>query len=58
MPPLFADVKNAVCDSAKLSSYVFGLGGRDIFEKDIENVFNELLAGKVSEETRFIGARE
>lgn len=48
-PPLFGEIKNAVFDNKKkpkVSSYVFGLGGRSIYEKDIEEVFNNALKGK------------
>jgi len=46
--PLFGEIKNAVCDSGiNVHSVVFGLGGRDIFERNIEEIFNSLLAGKV-----------
>lgn len=58
-PPLYSDIKISLSGGKeKIHPYVFGLGGRDIFEKDIENVFNFLLSGKISGETRFIGARE
>ena len=40
-----------------LQSYVFGLGGRDIFEHEIEVVFSDLFAGRVSGEQRYIGLR-
>ncbi len=59
--PLYGEIKNSLFDSAKkpkLQSYVFGLGGRDILESNIEHVFNQLLSGKVSGETRYIGLRE
>lgn len=59
MPPLFTDVRLASFGSAKsISSYVFGIGGRDIFQKSLENVFNDLLKGNISKETRFIDVRE
>lgn len=58
-PPLYSDIKLSLSGgNEKIQAYVFGLGGRDIFESDIENVFNELLKGKISGETEFIGARE
>jgi pyruvate ferredoxin oxidoreductase alpha subunit len=54
--PLFGEIKNAVNNSdINLHSSIFGLGGRDIFEKDIEAVFEALLAGK--EPTKYIGAK-
>jgi pyruvate ferredoxin oxidoreductase alpha subunit len=59
--PLFGEVKNALFDSGKkpkLQSFVFGLGGRDILESDIEQAFGVLLSGKVSEEAKYLGLRE
>ncbi len=59
--PVYAEIKNALFEldkRPKLQSYVFGLGGKDIFKSDIEKAFNELLSGKVnSEEERYIGLR-
>ncbi len=58
--PLFSEVKNAIYDSGKkpaLQSYLFGLGGREIFERDVEKVFRELLSGDTGD-MRYIGLRE
>ena len=66
--PIVTEVKNALFnlpgelkDALKIQSYVFGLGGRDIFQKDLEKVFQDLLAGKVGSEedlVQYIGLRE
>jgi pyruvate ferredoxin oxidoreductase alpha subunit len=59
--PLVKEVKNALFDSKrkpKIQSYVFGLGGREIYEKDISKVFNDLLEENVNGETKYIGLRE
>jgi pyruvate ferredoxin oxidoreductase alpha subunit len=59
-PPLFGEVKNALFDvryNGKLHSCIFGLGGRNIYVEDIENVFGKLLTGKLKEHS-FIGLRE
>ena len=53
-PPLFSEIKNCAYNK-NLYSCVFGLGGRDLFEKDIMNVFNSLLENKAPE--KFIGVR-
>ena len=46
--PLYGEVLSSLYGSnVNVQSYVFGLGGRDIFEKDIENVFRELSSGKL-----------
>ncbi|MEA3313303.1 MAG: pyruvate ferredoxin oxidoreductase [Caldisericota bacterium] len=59
--PVYAEIKNALFElekRPKLQSYVFGLGGKDIFKSDIEKAFNELLSGEVSsEKERYIGLR-
>lgn len=62
--PLFSEIKNAVYNineklRPKLKSYIFGLGGRDLFEEDIENVFKILINGKFnSDKAGYIGLRE
>ncbi|MBW2980405.1 pyruvate ferredoxin oxidoreductase [Candidatus Woesearchaeota archaeon] len=59
--PIFGEIKNTLYDlnlRPKLQSCVFGLGGRNIFESDIEAVFDDLLAGNVSSDVRYIGVRE
>lgn len=62
MPPLYTDIKLSVSSLnkiPKIQSYVFGLGGRDIVQKDIEGVFENLLKGKVKEnEVEYIGLRK
>jgi pyruvate ferredoxin oxidoreductase alpha subunit len=59
--PLYMEVKNTLYNEVKkpqIQSYVYGLGGRDIYEKDIQKVFEDLLAGKIDEEVKYIGLRE
>jgi pyruvate ferredoxin oxidoreductase alpha subunit len=59
--PLYSDVRNALYDLDKkipIQSYIFGLGGRDIFKQQIKDVFIELLSGKISKEEKCIGLRE
>ena len=59
--PLFGEIKNSLYGLAKkpeLQRCVFGLGGRDISEEDIEKLFEDLLKNKVSDKLRFIGLRE
>ncbi|MBS3121317.1 pyruvate ferredoxin oxidoreductase [Candidatus Woesearchaeota archaeon] len=67
--PLYGEVKNAIYDLTnnksennkempKLKSYIFGLGGRDIFEDDIEKVFKDLINGNIEEKkVGYIGLR-
>ena len=43
----------------KIQSIVFGLGGREITEKEIENIFNNLLNNKINEnEIEYVGLRK
>jgi len=63
--PLFSEVKSAMYDAGKakphMLNYIFGLGGRDIFPKDIKKVYKTLLetaeSGKIKEQVGFIGVR-
>lgn len=51
--PLYGDVMQACYSMAKkpkLSSSIFGLGGRELYEAQIEKIFADLLAGKKSQE--------
>ena len=59
--PLAKEVKNALFDveeKPKVQSYIFGLGGREIYEQDIAKVYKALLKGETSEEAKYIGLRE
>jgi pyruvate ferredoxin oxidoreductase alpha subunit len=63
--PLFAETKAALYEEKNrppVVNYIYGLGGRDIFEKDIEGVYRELLevakTGKVKDKIQFLGVRE
>lgn len=65
IPPLYSDVLASIHNTnIKAQSYVFGLGGRDIFEKDIVKVFEDLINDKINKEVsyekdiKFIGLRE
>ncbi len=52
MPPLFSEVKN--CFLGSIQSYVFGLGGRDIFKENIKEVFKKLAKRNYEEGIRYI----
>lgn len=59
--PVFTEVRSALYDlkkKPKLQNYVYGLGGRNIGLKDIEKVFAELKAGKISDGVKYIGLRK
>src|SRR3989338_3632405 len=57
--PVFGEIKNALYDAkskAKLYSCIFGLGGRNIYESDIEGIFNKLLTNKLKDK-EYVGVR-
>lgn len=41
----------------QIQQYIYSLGGRDIFKKDIEKVFEELIAGDISNKIKYIGIK-
>jgi pyruvate ferredoxin oxidoreductase alpha subunit len=58
--PLFSEIRAAFYEESKkpkMSSYVFGLGGREIRPSMIEKVYNELISGKAKKEN-YLGVRE
>ena len=60
-PPLYKEVSTALYNlekRPKLQSYIYGLGGREIYEKDINQVLEDMLDGNVENEIRYIGLRE
>lgn len=59
-PPIYNDIVNGLYQSGgkqKVHSIVYSLGGRDIFAKDIEKVYADLAAGKMSKEIGYIGVK-
>jgi len=58
--PIFRDILISLNNLEKRPqaySFVFGLGGRDIYQKDIEKLFNTFLKGK-KPKSKYIGLRE
>lgn len=60
--PLFSEITSAMYSAninVPTANYIYGLGGLDVKEQDIENVFNDLLEiskeGKVNKITKYIG---
>lgn len=56
-PPIYSDIINSLNSKnhkPKTTSYVYGLGGRDIFKKDIEKVFEDLIERKNAEGIKYI----
>ena len=57
-PPIYNDVVNGLyqaSENKKVQSVIYGLGGRDVFAKDIEKVFEDLSEGKISKDIKYIG---
>lgn len=56
--PIYQDIISGMYESglkSQVSNLVYGLGGRDIFAKDIEKVFEDLITEKISKEIKYIG---
>ncbi len=57
-PPLYQDVLSSVYHSSSrkpdVASYIYGLGGRDTMQKDIEKVFNDLEEGEISNKIKYL----
>lgn len=57
--PLYSEILNSLFSLNKkpnVLSIIFGLGGREIFKKDIEGIFNDLLSNKKQE--KYAGLRK
>jgi pyruvate ferredoxin oxidoreductase alpha subunit len=62
---VFSEVRNALFNLEKrpmISSYIFGLGGRDTSPRDLRKIFEELIrnvkAGHMEKEVHYFGLRE
>ncbi len=53
--PLYSDIKSAL--GREIKSVIYGLGGRNIYEKDIEDIFTRAMSKKL-EDVEYIGVRE
>ncbi|TAK95600.1 pyruvate ferredoxin oxidoreductase [Patescibacteria group bacterium] len=60
-PPLYTEIVNTISHIEKnrpaVSSYIYSLGGREIYGKDIEKVFDDLAKGHISREIKYIGSK-
>ena len=63
--PLFSEIKAALYESDRkpaIVDYVFGLGGRDTFPKDIKKVYDDLenikSSGKIETLVNYLGVRD
>jgi len=61
-PPIYSDIVVSLKDTKnqelKIASYIYGLGGKDIFQSDIEKVFNDLIENNISSEIKYIGIKD
>jgi len=57
-PPLYQDVMSSLHFAASkkhdVASYIYGLGGRDTMQKDIEKVFKDLEDGEISGDVKYL----
>ncbi len=57
-PPLYQDIISSVYHSHSrkpdLASYIYGLGGRDTMQKDIEKVFQDLEDGEIDNKVKYL----
>ena len=57
-PPLYQDIVSSLYHSSSrkpdLASYVYGLGGRDTMQKDIEKVFKDLEDGEIDNKVKYL----
>ncbi len=57
-PPLYQDIVSSVYHGSSrkpdLASYIYGLGGRDTMQKDLEKVFRDLEEGEVENKVKYL----
>lgn len=57
-PPFYNDIVNGLYQAGahkNIQSIIYSLGGRDIFAKDIEKVFEDLIQEKITKNIKYIG---
>lgn len=61
--PVFSELRSSLFKNsdAEIVNYIYGLGGRDVTQNDVENVFSEIKdiskTGKVKEYVQYLGVR-
>lgn len=57
-PPLYQDIvasmQHAGSHKNEIASYIYGLGGRDTLQKDIEKVYKDLEDGEISNKIKYL----
>lgn len=60
--PLYSEIVNTVFTNnlvkIQIANYIYSLGGRDIFAEQIEDVFGDLIANKISKKIKFLSKNE
>lgn len=60
-PPLYSEIINSLYQipdtKYQIHSYIYGLGGRDIFQKNIEKAFSDMINGRYIEEEKYINSK-
>jgi pyruvate ferredoxin oxidoreductase alpha subunit len=58
-PPVYSEILSALPSSkSNVFSFVYGLGGRELYESQIRETFEKLLKGKIKKGINHIGLRE
>jgi pyruvate ferredoxin oxidoreductase alpha subunit len=61
-PPFYTEIITSLhankITRPEVGSYVYGLGGRDIFVTDIIKVFEDMIKGEISKEIKYIGIKK
>lgn len=58
--PIYQDIVSGLYNAGadkKIANYIYSLGGRDIFAKDIEKIFEDLIEDRVSKEVKYVGIK-
>ncbi|EKE16472.1 MAG: hypothetical protein ACD_11C00010G0001, partial [uncultured bacterium] len=57
-PPLYTEIVNSIYHATHrkidIASYIYGLGGRDTFQAQIEKVYRDLEEGEVSDKIKYL----
>lgn len=60
VPPFYSEIVNALHEESLnkvVGSYVYGLGGRDVFASNIEEVFEDMIKGRDLEKINYLGSK-
>lgn len=60
-PPLYTEIRETLQranSNNKIQSYIFGLGGRTLREKDVNQIYAEILGNDFTPETKFVNLKD